>query len=686
MMRMNKKLKLKGHIKAYLRWPLFLTVLLVIFNLLIYAINLKSGIIMTLGTLIYAAIALIVYRYEKPSIMNDLIAFANQYELLEKRILEELEMPYALMDVNGKMIWSNKVFAQLTGKDQFYAKHITTIFPDITQDKLPSVEKGEISEISSSFGERIYRISMQRVSLGEIVTNSEIFDETKMQAELIAMYLYDDTEMKEYIQKIEDDKLVVALAYLDNYEEALESVEDVRRSLLIALIDRKITKYFSNFDGLVKKLEKDKYFLIMRQSSLETLKEQRFHILDEVKTVNIGNEMAVTLSIGVGLNGSSYLQNYEYSRIAIEMALGRGGDQVVIKNGNNITYYGGKAQQMEKTTRVKARVKAQALKEFMSTKDRVVVMGHKITDVDALGAAIGIYRAGKTLGKPVHIVVNDPTTSIRPLMEGYMENPDYEPSMFVDSEQAKDLVDNNTVVVVVDTNRPSYTECQALLSMTKTIVVLDHHRRGNEVIENAVLSYVEPYASSTCEMVAEILQYFADELRLRSMEADCIYAGIMIDTNNFTTRAGVRTFEAAAFLRRSGADVTRVRKMLRDDFDSYKARAEAVRTAAIYKGYFAIARCPSEGLKSPTVVGAQAANELLNIAGVKASFVLTEYNHEVYISARAIDEVNEQVMMEKMGGGGHMNIAGAQVKTSVDEAEQMLKDVIDQTYQEESLK
>ena len=244
-------------------------------------------------------------------------------------------------------------------------------------------------------------------------------------------------------------------------------------------------------------------------------------------------------------------------------------------------------------------------------------------------------------------------------MSGFMENPDYEPSMFVDSNQAKELVDNNTVVVVVDTNKPSYTECQDLLYMTKTIVVLDHHRRGSEVIQNAVLSYVEPYASSSCEMIAEILQYFADGLKLRSIEADCIYAGIMIDTNNFTTRAGVRTFEAAAFLRRCGADVTRVRKMLRDNIDSYKARAEAVRTAEIYRDYFAIARCPSEGLESPTVVGAQAANELLNIAGVKASFVLTSYNNEVYISARAIDEVNVQVMMERMGGGGHLNIAGS---------------------------
>ena len=247
--------------------------------------------------------------------------------------------------------------------------------------------------------------------------------------------------------------------------------------------------------------------------------------------------------------------------------------------------------------------------------------------------------------------------------------------------QAMELVDDNTVVVVVDTNKPSYTECEELLYMTKTIVVLDHHRRGNEVIQNAVLSYVEPYASSTCEMVAEILQYFSDDLRLRNIEADCIYAGIMIDTNNFITRAGVRTFEAAAFLRRSGADMTRVRKMLRDNIDSYKARAEAVRTAEIYRGCFAIAKCPSEGLESPTV--AQAANELLNIAGVKASFVLTTYNKEVYVSARAIDEVNVQVMMEKLGGGGHINIAGAQVKRPIDEVQDMLKEIIDELYQEE---
>lgn len=671
--------------KRFVQWPLYLSVLLIVLNVLVYFVSIKAGLLTSLGLAAYIAVSIGLFRRYKPLILNDLIAFAKQYSFLEKKILEELALPYAVMDTDGKMIWANREFSQLIGKEQFYKKNVSSLFPEITSDKLPVPEEKEITEISIQVGEHIYRISMQCVSLNEVLDNTEMLECGSEPQNLIVMYLYDETELKEYIKASEDNKLVLALVYLDNYEEALESVEDVRRSLLIALIDRKISKYFSNFDGLVRKLEKDKYLLIMRQSSLEALKDQRFHILDEVKTVNIGNDMAVTLSIGFGLNAATYLQNYEYARIAIEMALGRGGDQVVIKNGDSITYFGGKAQQMEKTTRVKARVKAQALKEFMSTKDRVVVMGHKITDVDALGAAIGIYRAGKTLGKPVHIVVNDPSTSIRPLMAGYIGNPDYEPSMFVDKNQAKDLVDNNTVVVVVDTNKPSYTECQELLYLTKTVVVLDHHRRGNEVIENAVLSYVEPYASSTCEMVAEILQYFSEDLRLRNIEADCIYAGIVIDTNNFITRSGVRTFEAAAFLRRCGADATRVRKMLRDNIDSYKARAEAVRTAQIYRDFFAIAKAPSEGLESPTVVGAQAANELLNIAGVKASFVLTRYKNEVYISARAIDEVNVQVLMEKMGGGGHINIAGAQVEASIDETERMLKEIIDELYQEGEL-
>ena len=433
----------------------------------------------------------------------------------------------------------------------------------------------------------------------------------------------------------------------------------------------------------MRKIEKDKYFLVFKYKYLHDLIEDKFSILEEVKTVKVGNEMAVTLSIGVGFKGTSYNESYEHARAAIDLALGRGGDQVVVKDEEDILYFGGKAKQVERNTRVKARVKAHALREIIESRENVLIMGHSLTDVDALGAGIGIFCAARILGKKAQIIINDPTTSIRPLMECFSEENGYPEDMFIDSETALELVSRNTLVMVVDTNRPSYTECPELLKETDTIVVFDHHRQNSEVIVNPVLSYIEPYASSACEMVAEVLQYFQNGLKLSSAEADCIYAGILIDTNNFMTKTGVRTFEAAAYLKRSGADVTRVRKMLRNDMACYKARAEAVRHAEVYRGAFAISICPSEDVESPTIVGAQAANELLNIIGIKASFVLTEYSGKIYISSRSIDEINVQLIMERLGGGGHLNVAGAQLTNcTLQQAKHTIMETLDEMLKE----
>ena len=401
-------------------------------------------------------------------------------------------------------------------------------------------------------------------------------------------------------------------------------------------------------------------------------------MLEDVKTVNIGNEMAVTISIGVGLDGLSYAQNYEFARNAIDLALGRGGDQAVVKTPESITYYGGKSQQVEKNTRVKARVKAHALREIITGKDQVLVMGHRMADADSFGAAVGIYRIAQTLGRKAHIVLNDVASTIAPMVELFRNNPEYEEDMIIGSSQAIEAANSNTVLVVVDVNKPSITECPDLLRFCKSVVVLDHHRQGSETVENATLSYVEPYASSASEMVSEILQYTYDNIKIHSEEADCMYAGIMVDTNNFLTKTGVRTFEAAAFLRRNGADVTRVRKLFREEAIEYKARADAVSQAEIYKQCFAISICNAEDLPSPTVIGAQAANELLNIRGVKASFVLTDYQGKIYISARSIDEVNVQLIMERMGGGGHMSTAACQMEgVGIIEAIGALKRTID---------
>ena len=423
--------------------------------------------------------------------------------------------------------------------------------------------------------------------------------------------------------------------------------------------------------------------MVFKYKYLDSMKEDKFKVLDEVKAIKVGNEMAVTLSIGIGIKSDKYNENYVYARNAIDLALGRGGDQVVIKDHDDILYFGGKSKQVESKTRVKARVKAQALQEIIETCENVLIMGHSITDVDSLGAGIGIYCAAKNLDKKAQIVINDPTSSVRPLMETFSEAKGYPTDMFINSEEGLEMVSKDTLVMVVDTNRPSYTECPELLRKTGKIVVFDHHRQSSEIIENPILSYIEPYASSACEMVAEVLQYFNDGVKINATEADCIYAGILIDTNNFMTKTGVRTFEAAAFLKRSGAEVTRVRKMLRNDMACYKARAEAVRHAEVYRGSFAISVCPSENVESPTIVGAQAANELLNITGIKASFVLTEYNDKIYISSRSIDEINVQIIMEKLGGGGHLNVAGAQLTgVTIVQAKRMIQDTLDEMLKE----
>ena len=672
----RKKVKFNGKLKSYMQWPLIMTVFLILMDFLVYCIDIKAGLVVSAFTVVYLIIALVLLLHYKPNIMNEMIYFATQYGQVQKKLLEEFDIPYALLDCEGKLIWMNYEFGRIIGKDKAYHKNIQIPFPEIDPGMLPSKRSHNSVEITHN--ERDYRVQFRKISVEILDKSVDIIEIPEGSSYLIAMYLFDNTDLNECLRENQAQKMTAGLIYLDNYDEALDSVEEVRRSLLVALIDRKITKYISDLDGVVKKLEKDKYFIAIKYKSLKDLEASRFSLLEEVKTVNIGNEMNVTLSIGIGVNGSGYIQNCEFSRIAIEMALGRGGDQAVVKDGENISYYGGKSQQMEKSTRVKARVKAHALREFIGGKEKVVIMGHQVTDIDSFGAAVGVYCAAKMLGKHAHIVLGDINCSIRPWVSLFLDNPDYEKDMFVTHAEAKSIVNNDTVVVVVDTNRPSMTECEQLLHMTKTIVVLDHHRQGSEVIKNAVLSYIEPYASSACEMIAEILQYFSDNVRLKSREADCIYAGIIIDTNNFVTKTGVRTFEAAAFLRRCGADVTRVRKMLRNDMASYKARAEVVRHSEVFRDCYAISVCPpNQALESPTVVGAQAANELLNIIGVKASFVMTEYKGRIYISARAIDEVNVQIIMERMGGGGHLNIAGAQLDgVTLEDARTKLKDTL----------
>ncbi len=665
----------KGQMTIYLAWPMILLIPVVLGNLTAAIIHPAAGAVLLPFTLICTVFALWLFFTRRKSVMQALTGCASAFVGAQQQLLSDIELPCAIADSDGKLFWMNHAFSDILAEAGIKRKSLMSVFPDITRQEL--LVKGEPAELHVTLNDRRYRVKLRRFTLKE--EGDEKQSLLGGPQEFLAVTAFDETEILECRQDIYDEKPVLGLVYLDNYDEMMDSVEEVRRSLLTALIDRRINKYFDSYEGIVRKLENDRYFCIVNRKNADQIMETRFTLLEDVKSVSVGNEMSVTLSIGMGMDGGSYSNNYEFAREAMDMALGRGGDQAVVKAGSRIEYFGGKSQQQEKSTRVKARVKAQALQELMETRDRVVIMGHRIGDIDCFGASVGMFRIAVALGKKANIVMNDITSSVQPMVDRFRDNPDYPSDMILSGTQAADLFDANTMLIVVDANRPSLTDAPELLNLAKTIVVLDHHRQGSDVIANAVLSYVEPYASSACEMVAEVMQYIADGVKIRPAEADAMYAGIVIDTNNFLVQAGVRTFEAAAFLRRSGADVTRVRKMFRDSLQENQARAEVVATAELYRDCFAIGELPSAGLDSPTVVCAQAANELLNIKGIKASVVMTLYHNVIYLSARSIDEVNVQVMMEMLGGGGHRTMAGAQLKDmTMAEARGKVKEVIEQ--------
>ncbi len=681
---MNGKLDihLKGTLKLYMQWPMVMSVTLVFMTGWIYYIDHRAGMVMAACVLIYLIVTCSLYYYNKSALMRALVEFVAQYGAMQNRLLKELELPYAILLENGKILWMNDEFESILGDRNKQDVNLVKYMKELNRGTFPK-EEGQQTQVEVEFEDREYLAKLRRIpakEAGGIKTTVRIPVESEY---FIAVFLEDVTELNEYIQANEEQRLVAGLIYIDNYDEVIESVEEVRQSLLLALIDRKINQYFAKANGIVKKVETDKYFIVVAKQYFKLLEEDRFSLLEDVKSVNVGNTIPATLGIGLGISREGYCQSYNYARVAIDQALARGGDQAVIKDCSGITYYGGKREMTSKNTRVKARVKAEALREYMMTSDYILVMGHKMTDVDSLGAAIGIYRAAVSVGKTAHIVLNAPTMAVRSLYEDYVKNTDYPEDMFVSSEEAREMTGEESMVVVVDTNRPQMTECPELLQMTKNIVVLDHHRQGSDNIENARLSYIEPYASSACEMVSEILQYIAEDIKLPVMEASSMFAGVMVDTNNFTNRTGVRTFEAAAFLRRCGADIPYVRKIFRDDMDSYRAKASIISNAEVYRKQFAIAKGENLKADSPTIIGAQAANELLDIDGIRASFVVTIYNGRSYISARSIDEVNVQILMERLGGGGHLNTAGAQFDhTNVGEIIYKIKAQIDKMIEE----
>lgn len=668
-----------GVLREYLRWPLYMAIMFAVCVVIVFFIDYNAGLVVAVFDMVYMLIVTFMYFSKSKNIIKAITRFSANCDKIQNRLLKEMNIPYAVLDSEGGVIWGNQELLDILGSNITAAKKsITNVIPDIVATDFV---QGEEVQLHVEYNDVNYRVQIKSIDVDDLFCGVDtIWDgNEKNENAFVAMYFYDETEIMKYIKENNDQKAVVGLLYIDNYEEALESVDEIKRSLLVALVERKITKYLQNIDAIVKKMEKDKYIVVFKNKYMSNLQESKFSILEDIKTISVGNDINLTLSFGIGLDAPKLLENYDYARAAIDLALGRGGDQVVVKSKDKVTYYGGKSVQVEKSTRVKARVKAHALREILEVKDVIFVMGHSIADVDCFGSAVGIYRIAKTLGKKAYIVIDTINTSLKPIVERVKTDTEYADGVLISSETALTMDVNNSALVVVDVNRAGYTECPQLLEKIKTVVVLDHHRQAGDAIENAVLSYVEPFASSACEMVAEILQYIDDRLKLKAQEADAMYAGMVIDTDNFQSKTGARTFEAAAYLRRNGADIVRIRKALRTDMKEYRVRADAINNTEIFCEHFAITECKSQGLESPTIVGAQVANELLDVVGVKASFVLTEYNGKVYISARSIDEINVQIIMEKFGGGGHLSMAGAQMEDkNISEVKSIIKAQVSQ--------
>ncbi|MDO5563686.1 MAG: DHH family phosphoesterase [Eubacteriales bacterium] len=679
---MKKNIKTKLSLSIYLTWPLILSVILIFINVCVYIEKQNASNILLIFTIIYILIALylLFIRYRKllPRIFSLIMSTSN----VQNGILDNINIPFALCTSNGTIIWENKSFKAIRNKRGGIIPNINFFSKTITKELLYDSIKNR-REFLVDFQNKIYNILLEGIDITKEWLNNIEEKEENNDSKVIAIYATDVTDLENAKRNLDDYKTVEGLIYVDNYEEALENIEDTNKSIITALVDRKLTRYVSDFSGIIKRLEKDKYLFIINKKNIKEMIEDRFSLLDTVKEINTANDISMTLSIGVGMDGKSIEENYDFARYAIDMALGRGGDQAVVKNNIDMQYYGGKTLQQEKFTRVRSRVKAKAFREVLDTKDKILIMGHKNVDFDSFGASVGVYMMAKFIGKDVHIVQNSIAKGVNVLKEKFLSQDEYASDMFIDGDHALFITDEDTMLILVDHNNPKISDEPRLIEKISTKVVFDHHRRGKDTINDAVLQHIEPNSSSASELVSEMTDYFDDKFSLRPLEAESMLIGIIVDTNYFSNQTSAKTFDAASSLKKMGADIGRIRNMLQVDEKSENLKNESLLKKEIYKNNFAIAVVENKDNVDNKIVAAEVANELMHIKGIDASIVLTKFQNSIYISARAIDRVNVQVLMEELGGGGHKSVAASQLNDiTIEEAIWKVKDAIDQILSE----
>ncbi|CAI3233931.1 putative phosphoesterase [Clostridium neonatale] len=583
---------------------------------------------------------------------NDLQKFVKSIDNgLSENVLQFI-YPLAIINNTGKIIWNNNIFNSLKSKDELKDSNILSIARGLNLEKIINGE------------DKLH----QRLEINDKLYDVYFTQVTMQEKNLYLLSFNDITKLIDY----ETTQESVMLIEVDNFSEALDNTDENNRPLLVAEIERNINSYANNLKAMIKKYDTNKYVLSIQDKYIEDEITQKFKIIDDISKIDKGNKLEITLSIGVGKGGMSPQENYNNANIAKELALGRGGDQAVVKNKNDIKFFGGNSKELEKRTKVKTRVIARALSELIYESSKIYIIGHKNPDMDCFGASIGLASIIKQMGKSCNIILNRDINAIEYYLNKLANQEKYN-ELFISSEEAKNNMDDRTLVIILDVHNKSYILDLSLVEKANRKVIIDHHRRSPDMIEHDILNYIEVYASSTSEMITEIIQYMVEKPKLTRLEAEGLLAGIYMDTKGFSFKTGVRTFEAASFLKSLGADMIEIKKMFTDDLDDYLLIAETIKDAEV-KDNIAIAVAPPN---IDTVIIAKAADELLNISGICVSFVIGKVNEDIYISGRSLGDINVQIVLEALGGGGHMNIAGAKVENmSVNEVINQLEESI----------
>ena len=629
---------------------------LVIILILLLGICWQNKMLIIPSIIIYALILGYTYfanNKRKSEISETLQDLTLTVDSAAKTSLINSPFPLIILETDGNVVWKSSRFAT-----EFEDIDINTFVNDLVYD-LKEEKKKKKDKTDKSILRNIQVNKRQYRMVGKFV-NSKHYSKNEKDEYMAIIYFIDETENIKLQKEYNDSKSCVGIIMIDNYEENMQMLESEEKAQYVAEIDKVIYEWTNETNGILIKSDRDRYIYIFEQRYLEKIKEDKFSLLDKIKELDPKQKVQFTLSIAISNEGEVDKDKFKSAQTAMDIVLGRGGDQAVVRQNDIYKFFGGRAQEVEKRTKVKARVVAHALENLIKESSKVMVMGHMNPDIDAMGSAIGIYRLAKSLDKNAYIIASN-TAALQNFRESLTEEPEYE-DVIISKEVAEENIDDDTLLVVVDTHKVNYVESEEVLKKASKIVIIDHHRRSADYIENATLTFQEVYASSAAELVTELLQYAEVNVELKKIEAEALYAGIMMDTKSFTFKTGVRTFEAAAYLRKCGVDIIRVKKWFQSDLESFNKIADIVKKAEIVNDSIAIALCDGEKSKDISLLCAKAADELLTISDVTASFVLGDTGEKVCISGRSIGDINVQVILEKLGGGGHITLAGAQVE------------------------